>query len=395
MTRPDIFRKCLEYTRADEVKKMGLYPYFKPLSGQVGPVMEIEGHSVIMLGSNNYLGLTNHPLVMARSAEAIQKYGTGCTGSRFLNGTLDLHVELEEKLARFLHREKVVTFSTGFQTNLGVIGALGQKDELLFVDRSVHASIIDGTRMSYSRVVKYRHNDMEHLDQLLEREEGPVMIVTDGVFSMEGDLADLPGVVRLARKHGARVMVDDAHGVGVMGAHGRGTPEHFGCEAEVDLQVGTFSKSFACIGGFAAGMDKVIDFIQHEARTEIFSASLPPAAVATVMAALEILEEQPELMVRMHRAAERSRNGLRSLGFNVGNSEAPIVPIIIGDSILTFRIWQALDQEGVFTNPVVSPAVAPDQAMLRTSYMATHTDEMIDRALEVFERVGRRFGLIG
>lgn len=394
MARPDVFRKCFDYTRVAEVKNMGLYPYFKPLSGQVGPVMEIEGHSVIMLGSNNYLGLTNHPLVMARAAEAITKYGTGCTGSRFLNGTLDLHIELEERMARFLGRERVLTFSTGFQTNLGVIGALGLKDDILLVDRAVHASIIDGTRMSYARVLKYRHNDMDHLDHVLERETAPAMIVTDGVFSMEGDLADLPGIVRLARKHGARVMVDDAHGVGVMGARGRGTPEHFGCESEVDLQVGTFSKSFACIGGFVGGDARVIDFIQHEARTEIFSASLPPVAVATVMAALEILEREPDLLVRMHRAAERSRAGLRSMGFDVGNSEAPIVPIIIGDNIDTFRVWQALDQEGVFTNPVVSPAVPPGQAMLRTSYMASHTDEMIDRALEIFERVGRRFGLI-
>jgi len=331
---------------------------------------------------------------MARAAEAIKRYGTGCTGSRFLNGTLDLHIELEEKLAKFLRAQRVLTFSTGFQTNLGVIGALGQKDETLLVDRAVHASIIDGTRMSYARVMKYRHNDMEHLDQLLEREAGPVLIITDGVFSMEGDLADLPGVVRLAKKHGARVMVDDAHGVGVMGAHGRGTPEHFGVEGSVDVQVGTFSKSFACIGGFVAGHDRVIDFIQHEARTQIFSASLPPAAVATVMAALEILQEQPDLLVRMHRAAERARAGLRSMGFNVGNSGAPIVPIIIGDTLVTFRVWLALDQEGVFTNPVVSPAVPPDRAMLRTSYMATHTDEMIDRALEIFEKVGRRFGLI-
>jgi 8-amino-7-oxononanoate synthase len=394
MRRPDIFQKCFDYTRVDDVKNMGLYPYFKPLSGQVGPVMEIDGHSVIMLGSNNYLGLTNNPVVMARAAEAIRRYGTGCTGSRFLNGTLDLHIELEEKLARFLQAPRVLTFSTGFQTNLGVIGALGQKDDVLLVDRGVHASIIDGTRMSYSRIVKYRHNDMQHLDHLLDREQSPVMIITDGVFSMEGDLANLPGVVGLAKKHGARVMVDDAHGVGVMGAHGRGTPEHFGLDGQVDLQVGTFSKSFACIGGFAAGDDKVIDFIQHEARTEIFSASLPPAAVATVMAALEILQEQPELMVQMHRAAERSRTGLRSMGFNVGNSEAPIVPIIIGDDLQTFRVWQALDQAGVFTNPVISPAVAPGGAMLRTSYMATHTDEMIDRALEVFQDVGRRFGLI-
>jgi 8-amino-7-oxononanoate synthase len=394
MHRPDIFQKCFDYTRPDDVKKMGLYPYFKPLSGQVGPVMEIDGHSVIMLGSNNYLGLTNNPVVMARAAEAIKRYGTGCTGSRFLNGTLDLHIELEEKLAKFLGAQRVLTFSTGFQTNLGVIGALGQKDETLLVDRAVHASIIDGTRMSYARVVKYRHNDMEHLDHLLEREPGPILIITDGVFSMEGDLADLPGVVRLAKKHGARVMVDDAHGVGVMGASGRGTPEHFGVEGSVDIQVGTFSKSFACIGGFVAGQDRVIDFIQHEARTEIFSASLPPMAVATVMAALEILQEQPELLVRRHRAAERSRAGLRSMGFNIGNSEAPIVPIIVGDTLTTFRIWLALDQEGVFTNPVVSPAVPPDRAMLRTSYMATHTDDMIDRALEVFEKVGRRFGLI-
>jgi len=332
--------------------------------------------------------------VLEAAAAALRKYGSGCTGSRFLNGTLDLHIELEEKLAGFLQRERVLTFSTGYQTNLGAISALCQKDDLILVDRSVHASIIDGTRLSYARVVKYHHNDMEHLEHLLEREQDPAIIITDGVFSMEGDLADLPTIAKLARKHGARLMVDDAHGVGVMGAHGRGTPEYFDCERDVDLHVGTFSKSFACIGGFAAGSDKVIDFMQHEARSEIFSASLPPAAVATVMAALEILQRQPELMVQMHKAAERARGGLRSMGFNVGNSEAPIVPIIIGDTLTTFRVWQALDQGGVFTNPVVSPAVPPDRAMLRTSYMATHTDEMIDSALEVFEKVGRRFGLI-
>jgi len=357
--------------------------------------MEINGHSLIMLGSNNYLGLTDHPYVMEKAAEAITKYGTGCTGSRFLNGTLDLHIELEERLATFLGRERVITFSTGFQANLGVISTLAGRGDIIYADRSDHASIIDGCRLSNARVLRYRHNDTGHLRQLIESNpEHGALIVTDGVFSMEGDIAYIPQLAEISEELGARLLVDDAHGIGAMGAHGRGTAEHLGCEDRVDVLVGTFSKSFACIGGFAAGPADVIDYIQHTARTMIFSASLPPAAVATVTAALDILEKEPELVEQTHRAAGRSRAGLAELGFDVGRSEAPIVPIMIGDDILTFRIWKDLYQMGVFTNPVISPAVPADQAMLRTSYMASHTDDMIDRALAVFERVGRKYDLI-
>ena len=391
----DLFRKCHEFERAELVKAQGLYPYFVPLSGHVGAEMEIDGHSIIMLGSNNYLGLTDNPYVMEAAQKAIEKYGTGCTGSRFLNGTLDLHIELEERLAAFLNREKAITFSTGFQANLGVISTLAGRDDIILVDRADHASIIDGTRMSFARVLKFRHNDIDHLRHQLEKHrDQAALIVADGVFSMEGDLADIPGLVSAARDFGARLMIDDAHGVGTMGAHGRGTAEHYGCEEDVDILVGTFSKSFACIGGFAAGPSKVIDYIKHTARTMIFSASLPPAAVATVLATLDILEREPELLGRTHRAARRAREGLADLGFNVGNSEAPIVPVILGEEMLTFRVWRALFDRGVFTNPVISPAVPPDGDMLRTSYMASHTDDMIDRALDIFEKVGREFHLI-
>lgn len=391
----DVFQKCYDYERLDKVVESGLYPYFVPLSGHVGAEMEIEGHSIIMLGSNNYLGLTDHPRIMEKAKEAIDKYGTGCTGSRFLNGTLDLHIELEERMAQFLNKEMVITFSTGFQSNLGVISTIAGRNDIIYLDRLDHASIIDGSRMSYGRVLKFRHNDHEHLRYLLENNrEHPGMIVTDGVFSMEGDLANIPGLVEISREFGVRLMVDDAHGVGAMGPRGRGTAEHFGCHDDVDLLVGTFSKSFACVGGFAAGPARVMDYIKHTARTMIFSASLPPAAVATVIAALDVLEQEPELISNSHKAAERARQGLASLGFNVGNSETPIIPIIVGDEYQTLLFWKRLFQEGVFANPVISPAVASGGEMLRTSYMATHTDDMIDRALDIFEKCGKELDLI-
>jgi len=395
LNQNDVFQKCFDYERLDQVQKAGLYPYFVPLGGHVGAEMEIEGHSIIMLGSNNYLGLTDHPKVMEKAKEAIDKYGTGCTGSRFLNGTLDLHIELEERLANFLGKEMAITFSTGFQSNMGVISTIAGRNDIIYLDRLDHASIIDGARMSYGRVLKYRHNDHEHLRYMIENNrESPGVIVTDGVFSMEGDLAHIPGLVEISREYGVRLIVDDAHGVGAMGPTGRGTAEHFGVHDEVDILIGTFSKSFACVGGFAAGPARVMDFIKHTARTMIFSASLPPAAVATVIAALDVLEKEPELVERSHNAAERARQGLASLGFNVGNSEAPIVPIIVGDEVQTLMLWKNLYKAGVFTNPVVSPAVASGSEMLRTSYMATHTDSMIDQALEIFEKCGKELGVI-
>lgn len=394
-TRADAFQKCHDYDRADKVRELGLYPYFTPLGGHVGAEMEINGHSIIMLGSNNYLGLTDHPRVMERAKEAIDKYGTGCTGSRFLNGTLDLHLELEERLARFLGKEMAITFSTGFQANLGVISTIAGRDDIIYLDKLDHASIIDGARMSYGRVLKYRHNDMDHLRYMLANNpSNPAIIITDGVFSMEGDLADIPGLIEVAGEFNARLIVDDAHGIGAMGPSGRGTAEHFGCMDSVDMLVGTFSKSFACIGGFAAGPAPVMEYIKHTARTMIFSASLPPSAVATVIAVLDVLEEDPGLIASSHRAAERARQGLATMGFNVGNSEAPIIPIIVGDEILTLLFWKRLFEDGVFTNPVVSPAVASGGEMLRTSYMASHSDSMIDRALEIFERTGKELGVI-
>ncbi|MBD3278082.1 MAG: aminotransferase class I/II-fold pyridoxal phosphate-dependent enzyme [Candidatus Aegiribacteria sp.] len=395
LTQNDVFQKCFDYERLDRVQEAGLYPYFVPLSGHVGAEMKIEGHSIIMLGSNNYLGLTDHPAVMERAKEAIEKYGTGCTGSRFLNGTLDLHIELEERLADFLGKEMAITFSTGFQSNLGVISTIAGRNDIIYLDRLNHASIIDGSRMSYARVLKYRHNDHEHLRYMIKNNsDHPGVIVTDGVFSMEGDLADIPGLLKIRDELGVRLIIDDAHGVGAMGPRGRGTAEHFGCHDDVDILVGTFSKSFACVGGFAAGPARVMEYIKHTARTMIFSASLPPAAVATVIAALDILEKEPELVAQSHRAAERSRQGLASMGYNVGNSEAPIVPIIVGDEIQTLVFWKKLYKAGVFTNPVVSPAVASGGEMLRTSYMSTHTDEMIDQALDIFEKCGKELGII-
>ncbi len=392
----DIFQKCFDYDRPEKVKAMGLYPYFVPLQGHVGAEMEIGGHSLIMLGSNNYLGLTDNPYVMEKSREAITKYGTGCTGSRFMNGTLDIHLELEERLAKFLKKEACLTFSTGFQANLGAISTLGQRGDILYLDRENHASIIDGSRLGYAKVVKFKHKDLDHLRHILEKYSGePGMIITDGVFSMGGDLADINGLADLAEEFSVRLLVDDAHGVGSMGATGMGTAEFQGCHHRVDLTVGTFSKSFACIGGFAAGEAKVISYLRHNARTNIFSASLPPASVATVIASLDVLEQEPELLTKVHRATKRCRDGLSSLGFNIGQSEAPIIPIYVGEDLDCFRFWKDMFDNGVFTNPVISPAVEPGAAMLRTSFMASHTDDMIDRALDVFKKIGRKHNLIG
>ncbi|NOZ56153.1 MAG: pyridoxal phosphate-dependent aminotransferase family protein [Calditrichaeota bacterium] len=393
----DLFNKCYNFTRAKEAIEAGIYPYFRPIESGADTQVVINGKPVIMIGSNNYLGLTQDPRVKKAAQDAIEKFGTGCTGSRFLNGTLSLHEELEERLADFMQREAALVFSTGFQTNLGTISTIVGKDDLIFADRENHASIVDGCRLAFGKTVKYRHNDMNDLERLLkmhEDDDAGKLIVSDGVFSMGGDIVDLPRMVELGKQYGARIMIDDAHSVGVLGDHGRGTAEHFGLEDQVDIVMGTFSKSFASIGGFIAGDEQIIHYIKHHSRSLIFSASPPPASVATVLACLDILEKEPERRERLWAVTDKMRKGFKELGFNTGNSETPIIPVIIGDDDTTFAFWKALFDNGVYTNPVISPAVPPGMSLIRTSYMATHTDEELDTVLGVFEKVGKQLGII-
>ncbi len=392
----DIFQKCANFVEADKVKEEGLYPYFRPIASAEDTEVIIEGKKVLMFGSNNYLGLTVHPKVKEAAIKAIEKYGTGTCGSRFLNGTLEIHLELERKLADFMKKERALVFSTGYQTNLGTISALAGKDDVVITDKWDHASIIDGTRLSLGEIRRFKHNDMADLERVLKSipDNKGKLIVVDGLFSMEGDIADLPGIVELAKKYGARLMVDDAHAIGVLGPNGRGTAEHYGLEDEVDLVMGTFSKSFASLGGFIAGKEYVVNFIQHFARSLIFSASMPPANVAAVSAALDIIINEPERRQRLWDNTKKMLEGLRGMGYDTGLSETPVIPVIIGDDMKTFMFWRALLDNGVYVNPVISPAVPPGRQLLRISMMATHTDEQIDRALEIFEKLGKKFGII-
>jgi 8-amino-7-oxononanoate synthase len=391
----DIFEKCLKFQKARELMAAGLYPYFRMIESAQDPEVVMGGRRMIMVGSNNYLGLTNHPKVKEAAIEAVRKYGSGCAGSRFLNGTLDIHVQLEDKLAAFMRKEAALVFSTGFQVNLGVISAIAGKDDLLVIDKMDHASIIDGARLSYAEVRKFRHNDMGDLERVLSESNGKgKLVVVDGVFSMEGDIAALPEIVRLSKKYGARLMVDDAHGIGVLGGTGRGTAEHFGLEDEVDLIMGTYSKSLASIGGFVAGSEEVVHYIKHFARPLIFSASPPPSTVASVSAALDIIESEPERIERLGEITRRMLRGFKELGFEVGPSQTPIIPIIVGDNVTAFKMAMMLQEEGVFANVAVPPAVPNGKSLIRTSYMATHTDEHLDAVLRAFEKVGRSMGLI-
>ena len=395
----DLFEKCFNYKDPDMVRKMGIYPYFHPIQSAPGNEVVVDGKKCIMVGSNNYLGLVDHPKVKEAAAEAARKYGTGCTGSRFLNGTLDLHLELEERLAKFVHKPSALVFSTGFQTNLGTISCLVGKNDAIVIDRQDHACIVDGARLSYGKIYKFAHNDMADLDRVLNNvrnnsTRGGVLVVVDGVFSMEGDIIKLPELVEVCSKYGARVMVDDAHSIGVLGRTGAGTAEHFGLSDRVDLTMGTFSKSFAALGGFVAGDPQVIDWIKHNARALIFSASIPPSSAAAVLAALDIIESEPERRENLWKNARRMQKEFRDLGFNIGHTETPVIPIVVGGDLDCFAFWKALFDNGVFTNPVISPAVPPGQAMIRTSYTATHTDEQLDRVVEVIARIGREKGLI-
>jgi len=391
----DLFEKCRQYTAARDAKAAGLYPYFIPLTDSEGTDVTVGDHRLIMIGSNNYLGLTTHPKVRQAAIEATRRYGTSCTGSRFLNGTLELHLELERRLAAFMGTEAALVFSTGYQTNLGTISALVGRGDFVITDKEDHASIVDGCRLAFGETRRFRHGDLAHLDRVLANlpEDVGKMVVVDGVFSMGGDVASLPDLVPVCQKYGARLMVDDAHSIGVLGG-GRGTAAHFGVTDQVDLTMGTFSKSFASLGGFIAGAADVIHYIQHNARSLIFSASMPPSNAAAALAALDVMETEPERIARVNQIGERMRAGFRELGFNVGMSETPIIPIIIGDNTATFKAWRSLYEAGVYTNPVISPAVPPELALLRTSYMATHTDEQLNRVLETFANVGRALDLI-
>ncbi|MFL0268435.1 aminotransferase class I/II-fold pyridoxal phosphate-dependent enzyme [Candidatus Clostridium radicumherbarum] len=385
----DIFEKCFNYTDAKEAMKAGIYPYFHALdSGQDTEVI-MSGKRVIMIGSNNYLGLTSDPRVKKAAIEAVEKFGVGCSGSRFLNGTLNLHIELEKRLAKFVNKEEALVYSTGFQTNLGVLSAIAGRNDYILSDKQNHASIVDGCRLSFAKMLKFKHNDMDDLERLLKNipDNNGRLIVVDGVYSMEGDIANLPEIVRLAKLYGARVMVDDAHGFGVLGEHGRGTAEYFGLEDEVDIIMSTFSKSLASLGGFIAAKSDVIQYVKHNSRPFIFSASIPPSNAAAAMESLNILENEPERIKKLWDNAKFMREGFEALGLSIGDTQTPIIPVIIGEDYETFVTTIKLLNEGVYVNPVVSPGVEKGRALLRTSYTPTHTKEQLETALKAFERV--------
>ena len=395
----DLFQKCRDFTRADEVKAAGLYPYFRPVEENEGPVVTIEGRKVIMAGSNNYLGLTAHPKVKQAAKDAIDRYGTGCSGSRYLTGTIKLHVELEKRLAAYLGTEDVLLFSTGYQTALGVISSLVQKGDYVISDKENHACIINGALLAkggFAEFVRYKHNDMEDLERVMQRipDSAGKLIVTDGVFSVSGELVHLPEMLQIAEKYGARVLVDDAHATGVVGVGGRGTASHFGLVEKTDMTMGTFSKTFASLGGFIAGPERVKNYIKHHSPALIFSASPTPASVASALAALDIVEAEPERITKLIANADKMRAGFTKLGFNVIESRTGIVPIIVGDAQLALVFWRKLYDKGVFVNAFVPPGVPPNLSMMRTSYMATHEDEHLDTILNIFQEVGIELGLI-
>jgi 8-amino-7-oxononanoate synthase len=391
-----LFEKCYRYTKAREVQAAGFYPYFAPIEESFDTEVMIRGERKVMVGSNNYLGLTHHPKVFEASEAALRRYGSGCTGSRFLNGTLDLHEVLEERLAKFMGQESALVFSTGYQANLGVLSSLVGRDDHLFSDKLNHASIVDGSRLSFGVVHRFPHGDLRSLERELARTpaEAGKLIVTDGIFSMEGTIVDLPGVMALAEFYGAEVLVDDAHAFGVLGEFGGGTAQHFHLEDRVSLVMATFSKSLASIGGVIAGPEDVIHYLKHHARSLIFSASMPPASVAGTLAALDVIEEEPERRERLWTNTRRMQDGLRSLGYDIGRSETPIIPVQIGELDRMLMFWRTLFDAGVFTNPVTPPAVPENSCRLRISCMATHTDDHIDFVLDAFANIGKKMAVI-
>lgn len=395
----DLFEKCFSFTRADEVKEAGLYPYFHPIEENEGPVVRVEGKEMVMAGSNNYLGLTAHPLVKEAAFKAIERYGTGCSGSRYLTGTLDLHIELEERLAKFLGFESVLLFSTGYQTALGVISALVMRGDYIISDKENHACIVNGAVLAkggFAEFKRYKHNDMEDLEAVLKHipEKAGKLVVTDGVFSVSGEIVNLPDLIKVAKKYGARVLVDDAHSVGVIGEGGRGTASHYGVTDQTDLVMGTFSKTFASLGGFVAGPERVINYLKHNSPAIIFSASPTPASCASALAALDILEKQPELVDKLISNADYMRKGFNKLGFNIIDSRTAIVGVVIGDVEASFLTWRKLFDRGVFVNAFIPPGVPPNMSMMRTSYMSSHEIVHLDRILDAFEITGKELGLI-
>jgi 8-amino-7-oxononanoate synthase len=397
--RVDLFQKCWDFTRADEVKAAGFYPYFRAIEENEGPVVQIEGRRVIMAGSNNYLGLTAHPRVKEAAIKAVEKYGTGCSGSRYLTGTLDLHYALEAKLAKFMGKEACLLFSTGYQTAQGIIPTLVLRGEYVVTDRDNHASIVAGTMMAkgmFSDVARYKHSDMADLERVISRLpfSAGKLIVTDGVFSTTGEIAQLPDLVAIAKKFNARILVDDAHALGVIGKGGRGTASHFGLDDAVDLTMATFSKTLASLGGFVVASERVINYLKHHSSALIFSASPTPASCASALAALEILEEQPQLIDKLRSNADKMRKGFKKLGFEIIDGQSAVVPVIMGDDLLAFKFWRELFDRGVFVNAFISPGVPQGLQMMRTSYMAAHEDEHLDRILEVFAEVGKKLGLL-
>jgi 8-amino-7-oxononanoate synthase len=395
----DLFQKCFDFKRADEVKALGVYPYFRAIEENEGPVVQIEGRKIIMAGSNNYLGLTSHPKVVEAAIKAVEKYGTGCSGSRYLTGTLDLHIELEKRLAKFFNSESVLLFSTGYQTAQGVIPTLVGRNEYIISDKDNHACIIAGNLMAKgatANFLRYKHNDMDDLQRVIDKVpiDAPKLIVSDGVFSTGGEIVELPRLNEIAKKHNARIMIDDAHSVGVIGKGGRGTASEFNLEIEIDLTMGTFSKTFASLGGFVAGPERVINYIKHFSLALIFSASPTPAAVAAALAALDILEKEPERVQRLINNADYMRKGLKAKGFNVIEGRTAIVPVIVGNDELAFKMWRLLYDSGVFVNVFISPGVPEGRQMMRTSYMATHEKEHLDEIIHLFEKAGKTLGLI-
>jgi 8-amino-7-oxononanoate synthase len=395
----DLFQKAYEFTRADEIKAAGFYPYFRPIEENEGPVVHIKGRKIVMAGSNNYLGLTAHPKVKEAAIKAIEKYGTGCSGSRFLTGTLDLHIELEEKLAKFLNKEAVLLFSTGYQTAQGIIPTLVQRGEYVISDKDNHACIVAGNLMAKSitaNVIRYRHMETDDLERVIKKIpiESNKLIVSDGVFSTGGEIIDLPRMVEIAKKYNARLMIDDAHSVGVIGKGGRGTASEFDLDKEVDISMGTFSKTFGSLGGFVASEAKVVDYIKHHAAALMFSASPTPSSVAAAMAALEILREEPERVDQLIKNSNKIRTELTAAGFNVLAGRTGIVPVIVGDDLIAFKMWRMLYDMGVFVNVFIAPGVPQGRQMMRTSFMATHEEEHLDFIIDAFKKSGKELGLI-